>query len=79
MSSALDAPLPQDCVVFGEVSLSGEVRPVGRMEARLKEAAKLGFGRALAASGAGDGGALKVVGVSRLAEAVARIGEGTLA
>ena len=33
--------LPQDCVVFGEVSLSGEVRPVGRTESRLKEAAKL--------------------------------------
>src|SRR5206468_4266442 len=46
-SSALDTPLPQDCVVFGEVSLSGEVRQVGRMEARLKEAAKLGFGHAL--------------------------------
>src|SRR6185503_9372917 len=57
VSSALDVPLPQDCVVFGEVSLSGEVRPVGRMEARLKEAAKLGFGRALAASGAVDGAA----------------------
>ena len=49
------------------------------MEARLKEAAKLGFGRALAASSASEGGPLKVVGVSRLADAVARIGEGTLA
>jgi DNA repair protein RadA/Sms len=78
VSSALDVPLPQDCVVFGEVSLSGEVRPVGRMEARLKEAAKLGFGRALAASGASDGSTLKVMGVSRLADAVARIGEGAL-
>ena len=79
VSSALDAPLPQDCVVFGEVSLSGEVRPVGRMESRLKEAAKLGFGHALAAAGAPDVAGLKVVGVSRLADAVARIGEGTLA
>jgi DNA repair protein RadA/Sms len=78
VSSALDVPLPQDCVVFGEVSLSGEVRPVGRMEARLKEAAKLGFGRALAASGA-EGAGLKLVGVGRLADAVAKIGEGTLA
>ena len=78
VSSALDAPLPQDCVVFGEVSLSGEVRPVGRMEARLKEAAKLGFGRALAAPGAGEAPAMKLVGVSRLADAVARIGESSL-
>ena len=79
VSSALDSPLPQDCVVFGEVSLSGEVRPVGRMEARLKEAAKLGFGRALAAPAATEGAGLKLIGVSRLADAVARIGEGGLA
>src|SRR5882757_8524188 len=42
-SSALDQALPQDCVVFGEISLSGEVRSVSRMDSRLKEAAKLGF------------------------------------
>jgi len=72
-SSALDEALPQDCVVFGEISLSGEVRPVGRMESRLKEAAKLGFKRALGPVGAGD--ALAVTGVSRLADAVRRIGE----
>ncbi len=75
-SSALDVPLPQDCVVFGEVSLSGDVRPVGRTDARLKEAAKLGFRRALAAPGAADSSPLAVVGVSRLAEAVRRIGDG---
>jgi DNA repair protein RadA/Sms len=69
-SSALDAALPQDCVVFGEVSLSGDVRPVSRMEARLKEAAKLGFSRAL-----GPAGTEGVMGVSRLADAVRRIGE----
>ena len=48
ISSALDMPLPQDCVVFGEISLSGEVRAVGRVEARLREAQKLGFDHALA-------------------------------
>jgi DNA repair protein RadA/Sms len=69
-SSALDAALPQNCVVFGEVSLSGDVRPVSRMEARLKEAAKLGFSRAL-----GPAGTEGVMGVSRLADAVRRIGE----
>ena len=72
-SSALDEALPQDCVVFGEISLSGDVRTVSRTETRLKEAAKLGFGRALAPSGAGDSSA--VMGVSRLADAVRRIGE----
>jgi DNA repair protein RadA/Sms len=74
-SSALDTPLPQDCVVFGEISLSGEVRPVNRMEARMKEAAKLGFARALAPSPAADGAAVRVSGVNRLGEAVGRIGD----
>lgn len=49
-SSAFDAPLPPDCVVFGEISLSGDVRGVSRTDARLKEAAKLGFKRAIAAT-----------------------------
>jgi DNA repair protein RadA/Sms len=71
-SSALDVALPQDCVVFGEVSLSGDVRPVSRMEARLKEAAKLGFSRALGPNGIDAPG---VMGVARLADAVRRIGD----
>ena len=64
-------------MVFGEVSLSGEVRPVGRSEARLREAAKLGFDRALAPSAAAalDSG-LRVSGASRLAEVVDRISQG---
>jgi DNA repair protein RadA/Sms len=77
-SSALDQPLPQDCVVFGEISLSGDVRAVGRTDSRLKEAAKLGFGRALApnsAKDAGGDGAVAVSGATRLADAVRRIGE----
>lgn len=75
-SSALDAPLPQSCVVFGEVSLSGEVRPVGRMETRMKEAAKLGFGQALApALGKDDAPPVRLSAVSRLQEAVDRIGD----
>lgn len=49
LSSALDTPLPQDSVFFGEIALSGDIRPVGRMDARIKEAAKLGFPRAIAA------------------------------
>jgi DNA repair protein RadA/Sms len=40
-------PMPADTVVFGEIGLSGEVRPVGQAEARLKEAAKLGFSTAV--------------------------------
>ena len=73
-SSALDIALPQDCVVFGEVSLSGEVRPVSRMEGRLKEAQKLGFGRALGPLMAADAATpIPIAGVGRLADAVGRI------
>jgi DNA repair protein RadA/Sms len=76
VSSALDEALPQDCVVFGEISLSGEVRAVSRMDARLKEAAKLGFRRALGPADLENAGGMAVSGASRLAEAVRRIGEG---
>ncbi len=55
ISSALNAPLPKDAVVFGEMSLSGDIRAVGRSEARLKEAAKLGFSQALAPLAASEG------------------------
>jgi DNA repair protein RadA/Sms len=47
VSSRLNAPLPSDQVYFGEVSLSGGVRPVAHASLRLKEARKLGFGRAV--------------------------------
>jgi DNA repair protein RadA/Sms len=75
VSSACDVALPQGCVVLGEVSLSGEVRPVSRMETRLKEAAKLGFDRALGPIGLAEISPFAATGVSRLAEAVRRIGE----
>ncbi len=76
-SSALDMPLPQDCVVFGEVSLSGDIRPVSRMEGRLKEAAKLGFGRAFGPAAAAENSPVPVTGVRRLTEAVERIANGS--
>jgi DNA repair protein RadA/Sms len=46
-SSLRDVPLPPDLVVFGELGLTGEVRPVTFGEERIREAAKLGFRRAL--------------------------------
>jgi DNA repair protein RadA/Sms len=46
-SSARGRPLAADLVVWGEVGLTGEVRAVGRAEARLREAARQGFGRAV--------------------------------
>jgi DNA repair protein RadA/Sms len=74
-SSALDEALPQDCVVFGEISLSGEVRQVSRMDSRLKEAAKLGFRHALAPAGLDGGDLMTVTGAGRLADAIRRIGD----
>jgi DNA repair protein RadA/Sms len=47
VSSLRNRPLPERLVVFGEVGLAGEVRPVQRGQERLREAAKLGFTRAL--------------------------------
>lgn len=46
-SASNGAPLPRETVIFGEVGLSGEIRPVAGASTRLKEAAKLGFKRAL--------------------------------
>ncbi|PIE08958.1 MAG: DNA repair protein RadA, partial [Rhodobacterales bacterium] len=48
LSAREDAALPRDTVVFGEISLSGALRPVGQTENRLKEAQKLGFSSAVA-------------------------------
>src|SRR5438552_11362817 len=47
VSSRLGRPLPPDRAYFGEVSLSGAVRPVAHASARLKEAQKLGFAHAI--------------------------------
>jgi DNA repair protein RadA/Sms len=48
LSAREDAAIPSDTVVFGEISLSGALRPVGQTENRLKEARKLGFSQAIA-------------------------------
>ncbi len=47
ISSLRNKPLPADLIVFGEVGLSGEIRPVQNGQERLKEAAKHGFKRAI--------------------------------
>jgi DNA repair protein RadA/Sms len=75
VSSLANAPLPADAVYFGEISLSGAVRPVAQAAARLKEAKKLGFGRAVipeAARSEGDSG-LTLEGVGALSTLVADI------
>jgi DNA repair protein RadA/Sms len=55
LSSRQDVALPPELVVFGEISLSGALRPVGQTENRLKEARKLGFSGALAPAGSKTG------------------------
>ncbi|MFY7962854.1 MAG: DNA repair protein RadA, partial [Elsteraceae bacterium] len=47
LSSLNQIPVPADAVVFGEIGLAGEIRPVGQSDARVKEAVRLGFGRAI--------------------------------
>jgi len=51
VSSLANRPLPDNSVYFGEVSLSGHLRPVSQAAARLKEAGKLGFEQATYAKG----------------------------
>lgn len=51
ISSFRDNPLPDDLVVFGEVGLAGEIRPVANGQERLREAAKHGFKHAIVPAG----------------------------
>jgi DNA repair protein RadA/Sms len=75
VSSLARAPLAADAVYFGEVSLSGAVRPVPQTATRLKEALKLGFTKAIvpeaARNDAPEGLSLSAIGT--LANLVAEI------
>jgi DNA repair protein RadA/Sms len=77
ISSLANASLPVDAVYFGEISLSGAVRPVAQTGARLKEAQKLGFSRAVIPEAARSEGsaehALALEFVARLTTMVADI------
>lgn len=73
VSSLRNRPIPHKLAVFGEVGLTGEIRPVQRGQERLKEAAKLGFTRALCPRAnlpKGRIAGLEVKGVASLAEAL---------
>ena len=74
VSSLANAPLPPDSVYFGEVSLSGAVRPVAQAASRLKEAAKLGFTAAVVPENArADSAGLRATETASLAGVVAEI------
>jgi len=76
VSSLSDRPIPARVVVFGEVGLAGEVRPAPRGQDRLKEAAKLGFERAIVPAAnrpKGKIAGLEVIAVERVDQAVATL------
>lgn len=69
ISASADRPISEGVVAFGEVSLAGEVRAVSHAELRLKEAAKLGFRKALIPAGQKVAGlGIEVVGLKHLSE-----------
>lgn len=74
VSSLRESPVGREVVVLGEVGLSGEARAVGHAEARLKEAANIGFKKAVIPLGnaqrLGDRFGLEIAGVSNIKEAL---------
>jgi len=73
VSSLTDRPIPGKLLAFGEVGLAGEVRPAPRGQDRLKEAAKIGFERAIVPKANAPRGriaGLEVLAVERVEEAV---------
>jgi DNA repair protein RadA/Sms len=77
-SSLRDAPIAPEVFVFGEVGLSGEIRAVSQAETRLKEAAKIGFKRAvIPRTNAGrlkDSFGLGITGAGNISEAIEAAG-----
>jgi DNA repair protein RadA/Sms len=78
VSSLKNKKLPRELVVFGEIGLSGEIRPAPRGQERLREAAKLGFTHAIvpasnAPKQAIDG--IRVIGVERVEQALSALRE----
>ncbi|MDX5381777.1 MAG: DNA repair protein RadA [Rhodobacterales bacterium] len=74
LSAREDAALPAETVIFGEISLSGALRPVSQTENRLKEAQKLGFTAAIAPAG-GKPGAESGLTVTRMGDLTAFVGD----
>ncbi|MDH4394967.1 MAG: DNA repair protein RadA [Limnobacter sp.] len=78
VSSLRNKPLPRHLVVFGEVGLSGEIRPAPRGQERLREAAKLGFTHAIVPSSnlpKQDIDGIEVIGVDRIEKALQALRE----
>lgn len=75
LSSSLDIPIPKDICVAGEIGLSGEIRPISRIEQRISEASKLGFKRIVVPTISKKIGSIKsdikVIQVAKIEEAFA--------
>jgi len=70
VSSLTDRPIPGKLLAFGEIGLAGEVRPAPRGQDRLKEAAKLGFERAILPAGRTPEKLLRLDAIGHLADLV---------
>ena len=71
LSSLRDRPVPSDLVVFGEIGLAGEIRPVQNGPERLREAAKHGFKRAIVPkANAPKHSEIELIPAARLADAL---------
>jgi len=81
ISSLEGVAAPPGSVWFGEIGLTGEVRPVAHSDARLREAQKLGFETAVVPSARRPpgGGALRIETVGHVGEVAARLGAGVRA
>ncbi len=74
VSALSERPIPAESTAFGEVALSGEIRPVAHAPLRLKEAAKLGFEKAMVpAALAGEKGPLRLSGYRGLGQLVDQV------
>lgn len=71
VSALSERPVPAGAVAFGEIALSGEIRPVAHGSLRLKEAAKLGFDTALVPAALAEGGqGMRLTGFRQLGNLV---------
>lgn len=79
ISSIRDIIIPSDTVIIGELGLGGEIRMVNQIESRIKEAAKLGFKKALVPKSnlpiKHDLKSFEIIGVSKLFDAIIKIGK----
>jgi DNA repair protein RadA/Sms len=78
VSSLTGSPLPSESVFFGEIGLSGAVRPVTQIPSRIKESVKLGFSAAFGPNPTGESGERhpNAVPLAHVADLVARIASG---